>query len=128
MVFSSMVFLWIFLPVVIVLSLLTRNIKAQNIMLLVASLIFYAWGEPTYIFLLLASVIMNWTLGMGIERFVKYKKQLLVLDIIGNLLVLGYFKYCNFAINTLDPCFLYYIFPEPILHFRSAYHFLHFAQ
>jgi len=90
------------LPVVIVLSLLTRNIKAQNIMLLVASLIFYAWGEPTYIFLLLASVIMNWTLGMGIERFVKYKKQLLVLDIIGNLLVLGYFKYCNFAINTLD--------------------------
>ena len=102
MVFSSMVFLWIFLPVVIVLSLLTRNIKAQNIMLLVASLIFYAWGEPTYIFLLLASVIMNWALGIGIERFVKYKKQLLVLDIIGNLLVLGYFKYCNFAINTLD--------------------------
>ena len=71
MVFSSMVFLWIFLPVVIVLSLLTRNIKAQNIMLLVASLIFYAWGEPTYIFLLLASVIMNWALGIGIERFVK---------------------------------------------------------
>ena len=67
MVFSSMVFLWIFLPVVFLLSLLIRNIKAQNILLLIASLIFYACGEPTYIILLLASVVMNCALGLCIE-------------------------------------------------------------
>ena len=59
MVFSSMVFLWIFLPVVFLLSLLIRNIKAQNILLLIASLIFYAWGEPKYIFLMLSISLMS---------------------------------------------------------------------
>lgn len=102
MVFSSMVFLWIFLPVVFLLSLLIRNIKAQNILLLIASLIFYAWGEPTYIILLLASVVMNWALGLCIEKYENRRRLFLAIDIIGNLLLLGYFKYCNFVLNTLD--------------------------
>ena len=64
MVFSSMVFLWIFLPVVFVLGAIIRKPKYQNIILLIASLIFYAWGEPRYIFLLLFSIAMNYTFGL----------------------------------------------------------------
>ncbi len=101
MVFSSMTFLWIFFPIVFLLSLVIRNTKAQNILLLVASLIFYAWGEPVYVFLLLLSVLLNWIFGLCIERF-NNKKLFLIADLIVNLGLLGYFKYCNFLLNTLD--------------------------
>ena len=101
MVFSSMTFLWIFFPIVFLLSLVIRNTKAQNILLLVASLIFYAWGEPVYVFLLLLSVLLNWIFGLFIERF-NNKKLFLIADLIVNLGLLGYFKYCNFLLNTLD--------------------------
>ncbi len=97
-----MVFLWIFLPVVLVAGLIVRRPKYQNIVLLAASLIFYAWGEPRHILLLLFSIFMNWALGMLIAAFPARKRLFLVLDIIGNLGLLGYFKYCNFALNTLD--------------------------
>ena len=102
MVFSSMVFLWIFLPVVFVLGMLIRKPKYQNIVLLIASLLFYAWGEPRYIFLLLFSVLMNWVLGLLMDRYRDRKKLFLILALVGNLSLLGYFKYCNFFLNTLD--------------------------
>ncbi len=101
MVFSSMVFLWIFLPLVFVLSLVIRKTRYQNILLLIFSLIFYAWGEPSYIFLLLASVFLNWVFGLSIYRFQERRKLFLVLDIIVNLGLLGYYKYANFTLNTL---------------------------
>ena len=69
MYFSSMTFLWIFLPATLILYFIaehTKNDKAENIVLLVASLIFYAWGEPVYIFLLLFSVLMNYIFGIVI--------------------------------------------------------------
>ena len=102
MVFSSMVFLWIFLPIVFLGSLLVRKTKYQNILLLIASLIFYAWGEPSYIFLLLASVLLNWIFGICIDRYQDRKKLFLALDIIANLAFLGYFKYTNFLLRTLQ--------------------------
>ena len=102
MVFSSMVFLWIFLPIVFLLGMIIRRPKYQNIILLVASLIFYAWGEPRYVFLLLFSVTMNWAFGLCIDRFAAHRKLFLVLAVVGNLGLLGYFKYCNFFLNTLD--------------------------
>lgn len=68
MVFSSMVFLWIFLPVVFVLSLLIRKPQYQNILLLIASLLFYAWGEPRNIVLLLVSITLNWLFGLLLDR------------------------------------------------------------
>ena len=77
MVFSSMTFLWIFLPIVFVLSLVVRNIKVQNIILLIFSLLFYAWGEPAYLLILLASVIMNWGLGLLMESLPEHKKGVL---------------------------------------------------
>jgi alginate O-acetyltransferase complex protein AlgI len=102
MVFSSMTFLWIFLPIVFVLSLIVRNIKAINIILLVFSLLFYAWGEPAYLLILLASVFMNWGLGLMMERYEEHKKEVLVLSLIGNIGIIGYFKYCNFLLGTID--------------------------
>ena len=102
MVFSSMVFLWIFLPVVFVLSLLIRKPKYQNILLLLASLFFYAWGEPRNILLLLASIILNWWLGLLLDGHRDKAKFFLTLDIIVNLALLGYFKYTDFFISTLN--------------------------
>ena len=102
MVFSSMTFLWIILPIVFVLSLVVRNIKVQNIILLIFSLLFYAWGEPAYLLILLASVIMNWGLGLLMESLPKHKKGVLVLSLIGNIGIIGYFKYCNFILGTID--------------------------
>lgn len=102
MVFSSMVFLWIFLPIVFVLSLVIRKPKYQNILLLIASLIFYAWGEPYYIVLLLVSILMNWIFGLLIAKYHSRAKLFLILAIVGNLGLLGYFKYADFIINTFN--------------------------
>ena len=102
MVFSSMVFLWIFLPVVFVLSFLIRKPKYQNIVLLAASLLFYAWGEPRNIILLLVSIFLNWVFGLLIDRCRERGKLFLTLDILVNLGLLGYFKYTDFFINTIN--------------------------
>ena len=97
-----MVFLWIFLPIVFVASLVIRKPRYQNILLLIASLIFYAWGEPRYILLLLFSILMNWIFGLLIDAFRDKGKLFLILAAAGNLGLLGYFKYADFFINTLN--------------------------
>lgn len=70
MVFSSAVFLFAFLPVVFILHTVIRNTTARNVLLIVASLIFYAWGEPVYVVLLHCSILINYLLG----RFVWGRK------------------------------------------------------
>ncbi len=99
MVFSSILFLWIFLPIVLILYAVFGDrfgIKVSNVILLIASLFFYAWGEPLYIFLMLFSVLMNYVFALLIDRFSSKKKLFLVLTIIGNLGLLGFFKYYVF--------------------------------
>lgn len=105
MVFSSMVFLWIFFPIVFVLGRIIRKPKYQNILLLIASLFFYAWGEPRYIFLLLFSITMNWAFGLLIDRFRDRAKILLAVNIAINLGILGYYKYANFVIYNANKLF-----------------------
>ena len=78
MVFSSAVFLFAFLPIVFILHTAIRNTTARNILLIVASLLFYAWGEPAYILLLLLSILVNFVLG----RFVWGRKPVLALSLI----------------------------------------------
>ena len=88
-----MIFLWVFLPVVFILTRILP-LKTHNILLLIASLLFYAWGEPVYILLMLLSITMNWLFGLWIE---KQKSPLpLALDVICNLGLLFYFKYFSF--------------------------------
>lgn len=97
-----MTFLWLFLPVVFVLCLLIRKPKYQNILLLIFSLFFYAWGMPYYVILLLVSVIINWICGVWMEKWEKGRTVVLIVSIVANLGLLGYFKYANFILNTID--------------------------
>tara|TARA_R110000868_G_scaffold150063_3_gene372960 strand:+ start:20173 stop:21588 length:1416 start_codon:yes stop_codon:yes gene_type:complete len=106
MVFSSLIFLFIFLPVVLIIYyLLNKSLK--NIFLTISSLFFYAWGEQKLVMLMIFSIIINYLGGILIERSVlknriKLSKAHLALFIGINLLLLGYFKYFNFFIDTLQ--------------------------
>lgn len=104
MVFSSTEFIWCFLPVVMVLYFLcyllekkTNHIK--NFLLLISSLIFYAWGEPVYIILMLASIVFNYLMGVLMGK--KQSKWLLAVAVLGNLGCLGLFKYLHFFLTNL---------------------------
>ena len=101
MLFSSMLFLWIFLPICILGNYLLKR-EYRNYFLLIMSLIFYAWGEPKYILLMLFSIILNWGFGLLIEYFSKFKKIELALCTILNLMLLGYFKYFNFFVDNIN--------------------------
>ena len=99
MVFSSMIFLWLFLPLVLLVYFIS-NKKLKNIILLLSSLVFYAWGEPNYIFLIIISIIMNYIFGLLIDKYRNMDKFFLVFAILSNMGLLGYYKYYNFfAIN-----------------------------
>ena len=67
MVFSSIIFLFTFLPVTLVLYFITPFRRVRNIVLLLASLVFYAWGDPVYIFLIIFSIIFNYFMGRDID-------------------------------------------------------------
>ncbi|MDY5580166.1 MBOAT family O-acyltransferase [Porcincola intestinalis] len=101
MLFSSLFFLWVFLPIVFISSFILQRfggIKAANILLLISSLFFYAWGEPIYIFLMLASILINYSAGMLL--YTKYKKVVLAVAVILNLALLGYYKYAGILVKT----------------------------
>ncbi len=104
MVFSSTEFLTLFLPLVALLYFLLP-VKMRNGLLLVFSLVFYAWGEPVYVLIMLASIGMNYLFGRGVDRFrdrPKAKKTILALSVVCNLLMLGVFKYTDFVISNLN--------------------------
>ena len=107
MVFSSLVFLFIFLPITLLLYFLAPR-KIRNIILLVVSLVFYAWGEPIYILLMIFSSIVDYTHGMLIEKYREQDKKakLVVLSsVIINLSLLGFFKYADFMILNINNIF-----------------------
>ncbi len=95
MVFSSTVFLFMFLPIVILCNLLVKK-EYSNYILLIASLFFYSWGEPYFVFLMLLSIIVNWFVGITIEKAEgKDRKKYLILGIIFNLSILCFYKYTD---------------------------------
>lgn len=94
MVFSSMVFLFYFLPIVAGVYFLVPQ-KAKNIVLFTSSLIFYAWGEPKYVVVMLFSAVFNYLCGLAIDKF-KLRKTALVINIAVNIGMLMFFKYTGF--------------------------------
>ncbi|MBQ6272775.1 MAG: MBOAT family protein [Oscillospiraceae bacterium] len=103
MLFSSSIFLFIFLPAVLLGYYLLRGQRARNLLLLGASLLFYAWGEPVYVFLMLFSICANYLLGRGIDaRRGGGRKTLLILAVVLNLGLLFVFKYLDFTIENLN--------------------------
>ena len=105
MYFSSMTFLWAFLPAVLLLYLAAERFGknfAGNIILLLASLIFYAWGEPVYILLLIGSVVMNYLFGLLLSRGGRCRTWILASAVLLNIGVLGFFKYFNFFASYIN--------------------------
>ncbi|OJE00816.1 acyltransferase [Bacillus cereus] len=104
MVFSNLVFLCLFLPAVLLIYYAVRK-ELQNIVLLFFSLVFYAWGEPIYVFLMLFSILVNYWFGilLGNSRFTNgQRKLLLTFAIVMNIAILGYFKYANFLVDNIN--------------------------
>lgn len=103
MLFSSLLFLYAFLPICLLLYFLVPGLTGKNIVLLCASLVFYAWGEPVYVFLMLAVAALNWGFGLLLEK--KRSKGLLALCVALNLASLVVFKYAGFLVENCNALF-----------------------
>ena len=96
MVFSSAIFLLQFLPVVFLVNYFIKD-RFSNVFLLVASLFFYAWGEPVMVLLMIFSVLVNWAIGLMISKSIGAKKGIILfLGVMIDLCALGYYKYADF--------------------------------
>lgn len=104
MVFCSPLFLFLFLPVVLSVYLLLPGIRAKNFWLLCASLVFYAWGEISFVFLLLASTVMNYGLGLWIGRseIPGRRKLAVAVAVFINVGILAVFKYADLIVNSVN--------------------------
>lgn len=111
MLFPSEIFIFAFLPIVIVVyyALLRRNIKLKNIWLLIASLIFYAWGEPVYVFLMIGVILFNYLFGLVIEHAKKSQgavcRVVLIITVLVNVGILGWYKYAHFVFSEINRVF-----------------------
>lgn len=109
-----MTFVYMFLPIVLLLYLVTKK-ELHNPILLIASIIFYAWGEPKYLAIMLLTILLNFFGAIAIDKFKSKKKSILGLTIIGNLAFLIYFKYFNFLIDNCNNIFHANIEPLDII-------------
>lgn len=106
MVFSSFVFLLVFFLIVLGIYSIVPG-RLRNLVLMLASLLFYAWGEPIYVCIMLFSTVFDYTNGLLIEKFKKENrstaaKVTLIIDMAGNLGILGFFKYADFVIENVN--------------------------
>ena len=102
MEFSSILFLFVFFPIFLISYFIIKNRTYRNMILLIFSLIFYAWGEPFYIFLMIGSIITNYFLALAINKYKKNSKWFLIIDIIFNIGLLLIFKYTDFFISGIN--------------------------
>ena len=107
MVFSSLTFLCIFLPAVLLLYNISRNTLYRNIVITVASLVFYAWGDPTSLVLLIAASFVNFILAIIMDRYHGFKraKVFLIIAVVLDVAMLGVFKYAAFFAGTINSLF-----------------------
>ena len=109
MVFSSTVFLFLFLPVVIAVyyNPFVKKRGFRNIVLLLASLFFYGWGEPVFVFLMILSIIVNWAFGLMVDGMAKKGNKLgmklgMILSVVYNLGLMFVFKYLTFVTKNIS--------------------------
>ena len=109
MLFSSSTFIFLFLPIVIFVYyvFLRKHRSLQNIFLLIASLIFYAWGEVLFVFVMILSIVANYFFGLFIYKAQteKFRKLFLVFAVVFNLSVLFIFKYLVFTVTNINLLF-----------------------
>ena len=104
MLFSSVTFLFLFLPVVLAVYYIVPD-KGKNPVLLAASILFYAWGEPVYVVLMILSIILNYFCGRDIDQKADdpaKAKRSMIFAVAVNVLILGFFKYYGFLLDTLN--------------------------
>lgn len=107
MVFSSTIFLCVYLPLVLLGYYICPK-EGKNLFLLIVSLIFYAWGEPKYVFLMIFSILVNYVFGLLMDKHRENKKRLklmLVISVIIDLGLLSVFKYTDFIITNINSVF-----------------------
>lgn len=107
MVFSSTIFLCVYLPLVLLGYYICPK-KGRNLFLLIVSLVFYAWGEPKYVFLMIFSILVNYIFGRLMDKHCENKKRLklmLVLSVVIDLGLLSVFKYTDFIITNVNAIF-----------------------
>lgn len=107
MVFSSTIFLCVYLPLVLLGYYICPK-KGRNLFLLIVSLVFYAWGEPKYVFLMIFSILVNYIFGRLMDKHRENKKRLklmLVLSVVIDLGLLSVFKYTDFVITNINAIF-----------------------
>lgn len=104
MLFSSMTFIFVFLPIVLLLYLISKK-ELHNSILLIASIIFYAWGEPKYLAIMLLTILTNYLGALAISKYNNFKKPILFSTIAVNLGFLIYYKYFNFLIDNCNNLF-----------------------
>lgn len=109
MVFSSTIFLFLFLPTVLIIYYLIPKIKYKNIFLLISSLVFYGYGEHKFVFIMILSIIINYFLGFIVEYAKKYsliyRRISLLLVVLVNVALLFYYKYYDFFIENVNSIF-----------------------
>lgn len=111
MVFSSIIFLFTFLPVMLLLYYVVPK-QFRNIIMLLCSLVFYAWGEPVYVFLMVFSILFNYISGLDISRKLSNKnmaRQSLIFTIVVNIGILGFFKYYGFLLENINAILPFHI-------------------
>ena len=103
-VFSGFMFLCLFLPVVLILYNLSKSIAYKNVILVISSLFFYAWGEPVYVLLFMASILINYILGRIMDKFYAQRagRAAFIGAVVINLAFLGVFKYAGFLISNVN--------------------------
>lgn len=106
MVFSSLLFLFRFLPLVLLLYFAAPR-PLRNLVLLLVSLVFYAWGEPVYVILMIVSILISWTGGLLVDYYNSKGRQIaakvsLVICVAAGLSLLGFFKYSDFVLRTVN--------------------------
>lgn len=107
MVFSSLIFIYAFLPLSLIVCSFSKNITFKNVVLLIFSLIFYAWGEPVYVLILIFMTLSDWVSAILIEKSKSKKTARLhmILAVIINLGLIGFFKYTGFALTNIQAVF-----------------------
>ncbi len=104
MVFSSIIFMFVFLPILIGIYYIVP-FKLRNLIILLFSLVFYGWGEPVYIILMIYSIVFNYFMGINIEKDKIKRKRTFIFAICVNIFILGFFKYYDFLIENINKIF-----------------------
>lgn len=104
MLFSSMTFVYIFLPLVCIAYFFVRP-ETRNCLLLLASIIFYGWGEPNYLAVMIMTIVLNYTGALLLDRYRAWKLPIVIVTIVLDLSFLCYFKYFNFVAENINGLF-----------------------